>query len=370
MDRLGHLVTGVPPVTRYWFLLIVASATATSLGWCSSSTLHFVPTKAFSTQPWRLVSSFCHFDGLSFVLLVQLYYMMGSALDLESKFCTPLALFPPARLAALSPSKQKTLKHVTEAYATADYLHYLMSISALIVALVTLGYYKLGLNVRELSGVLDSVIWYIWCRQHPSSPVVIFGIFSIPGAYVPWCLTVFHGITQVDYAHQIYSVMLVDAATIRLAVYMPFLWSEFVNYTIGHLWWFTRDFLITRVYYDSNESRRKIASSPARQAQREYVGRHPLNTSDLLRLVLLPPWYWAILRRVEAMPESEEADGDDENGNDRVHNDDAPNQHDMHVQNEPHNNVDDVNVETVHQREHQPHGEHQNGLEDMAPIVA
>ena len=98
---------------------------------------------------------------------------------------------------------------------------------------------------------------------------------------------------------------------------MPFLWNEFVNYTVGHFWWFSRDFLLANVYFDKNEERRKIAWSETRQTQREYAGRGPLTTSDLLRLFMLPPWYWSILNRVEAMPESDENDENEQNQNDQ-----------------------------------------------------
>jgi Derlin-2/3 len=181
----------------------------------------------------------------------------------------------------------------------------MVSIAVLIVVLVTIGYYKLGINVSELSTVLDSVIWYIWCRQNPQSPVVIFGLFSIPGAYVPWCLTVMHALMQIDFAQQVYASLLLEASAVRLAVYLPFLWNELVNYSVGHFWWFSRDFLLANVYFDSNEQRRKIAWSETRRVQREYAGRGPVSTSDLLRLFMLPPWYWGILSRVEAMPENE-----------------------------------------------------------------
>ena len=317
MDRVGQLVTRVPPVTRYWLLLIIASATLTSLGWCSYKKILFTPQRTFWSQPWRLITAFCHFEGLSFSLLVRVYYMMGSALDLESKFTTPLSMFPPRRMARLSESKHATLRAMVEAYKIPDYLYYMASIAALIIVVVTIGYYKLGINVSELSTVLDSVIWYIWCRQNPQSPVVIFGLFSIPGAYVPWCLTVMHAITQIDFAHQVYASLLLEASAVRLAVYMPFLWNEFVNYTVGHFWWFSRDFLLANVYFDKNEERRKIAWSETRQTQREYAGRGPLTTSDLLRLFMLPPWYWSILNRVEAMPESDENDENEQNQNDQ-----------------------------------------------------
>lgn len=231
--------------------------------------------------------------------------MMGSALDLESKFNTPLWLFPPRRMARLSESKHAALRNIVEAHTTVDFLYYMVSIAVLIVVLVTIGYYKLGINVSELSTVLDSVIWYIWCRQNPQSPVVIFGLFSIPGAYVPWCLTVMHALMQIDFAQQVYASLLLEASAVRLAVYLPFLWNELVNYSVGHFWWFSRDFLLANVYFDSNEQRRKIAWSETRRVQREYAGRGPVSTSDLLRLFMLPPWYWGILSRVEAMPENE-----------------------------------------------------------------
>lgn len=257
--------------------------------------------------------------------------MIKAGVPLEQNFSTSLALFPQRRVARLSPAKRALLSAAIEERSTADFAYFVLWIAILIVAMSSWGFYKFGYKVFKLSDVLDSVFWYIWCLQNPDVGVgFVFGLVTVPAIYMPWCGTLLRWLYVEDFVSQFGAIVGFENILLRDTYFWPFVWSEFVGYAIGHVWWFTRDFLLTTIYFDKNEQRRVITWSQSRQEQRDYAGRSPPNAVELLRLVLLPPWHWQVLRRIENMdePVTTENDNIDDNQAEQAQEEDIRGQED------------------------------------------
>lgn len=75
-------------------------------------------------------------------------------------------------------------------------------------------------NLPFLSSSLAFVPIYVWSRRHPSTPISLFGIFTISAPYLPLALVLFSWVISGTW----------KAAT-----------GDLIGCAVGHLGWFLRD---------------------------------------------------------------------------------------------------------------------------------
>ena len=91
---MDAILANLPPITKGWCIAILSTATLLSANRLKLVNLLFVPDKALTTEPWRLITSFCTFRSLSIELFLEVFYVASSCGQLESRFTTELSLFP------------------------------------------------------------------------------------------------------------------------------------------------------------------------------------------------------------------------------------------------------------------------------------
>lgn len=109
MDRIFQWVSGIPPVTRYWSIAILSTSILTTLRIVLAVQFVFIVDKAFSSQPWRLITSFCYFDDLLIELIINIWFIIRSSRYLEEGFSTKIALFPPNTINTLNTDQRNFL---------------------------------------------------------------------------------------------------------------------------------------------------------------------------------------------------------------------------------------------------------------------
>ncbi|KAL4075140.1 Derlin [Scleroderma yunnanense] len=178
----------VPPVTRAWLLLSVATSLAVQCQVVTPLQLYFSYKSAFTnTQPWRILTTFFYFGPFSLDFVFHLFFFMRYSRMLEES----------------SFSNKK-----------ADYFWLLLLSSVMLLALSPL------FNLPFLSSSLAFVPIYVWSRRHPSTPISLFGIFTISAPYLPLALVVFSWMIS---------------GTWKAAA------GDLMGCAVGHIGWFMRD---------------------------------------------------------------------------------------------------------------------------------
>ncbi|KAK6457076.1 Der1-like family-domain-containing protein [Scheffersomyces xylosifermentans] len=292
MERVGDWVRGIPPVTRYWAVAIFATATAISLKLVSKTSLFFNAEKAFNNQSWRFFSSFFYFNELSVELLINIFFLVRSCRLLEESFFTRPALLP-SSAKKLNERQMDILQKYIDRNKSIDYFYFILQICVSIILLASYGHYRLGFKASTLLGVLlDDILLYIWCRSNPDLEVNMLGFFTIKTAYVPWFHTVLYGIMDGSLFKAIGDLLRGQFSFFESTM----MWRILMSYPLGHFWWFTREFLLSTLYHDPYDGRRK-----AREETLKLHKTNDLNIArDLLKALLLPPWYWVIIAKIKS----------------------------------------------------------------------
>ena len=81
-------------------------------------------------------------------------------------------------------------------------------------------------------------------------------------------------------------------------VLFPLVWFYVVSYGIGHVWWMMRELVVDRVHFDKNEERRILRA----ETMKMFGVRKVDVVRGVLRLVLLPPWYYTTLAWINMHP--------------------------------------------------------------------
>lgn len=300
MDGLLQLAARVPPVTRWWLASIVALSTATLAGLVHANYLLFVPEKALTTQLWRLVTAFCYFGDLLVETVLHIYFISQSFGLIEQSFSTTEAHIPRYYQLRLDATRRNRLQTSFDATKTVDFVHFLTIICVLIVAAVTVVFYTTQIALVQLGPILDRVMMYVWCRTNPQADVRVFGM-AFRAAYVPWIMLVASWVMSPEFGYDLYFLSSGTLKGLQQILQRPFVWHTAVCFGLGHFWWYTRDFLLEKVYYDVRSSRRewtwRVAAKYAQKQPARAVVRSWYRES-LLTLVL-PPWYWTILKNLE-----------------------------------------------------------------------
>jgi len=150
--------------------------------------LYYSPKVAFTHwEPWREVTNFFYFGTISLDFVFHLFFFMRYSRMLEES---------------------------SFANRAADYFWLLLQSAVLLIAISPL------VNLPFMSSPLAFVPIYVWSRRHPSTPISLFGLFTITAPYLPFALVAFSWLLN---------------GTWRGAA------GDLVGCAVGHLGWFIRD---------------------------------------------------------------------------------------------------------------------------------
>lgn len=289
MDQIWR---NLPPITKSWCVSIATTSALMSTNRFKLMNLIFLPDKAFSNQTWRLITSFCTFDELSMQLLFELFLVSDSCGKVEESFSTNPALIPERIINNFNDNQREVLNVYIERNRAIDFLYYFVQLGVSIIIGASLIHYKLGLTIASLGAVMCRVLIYIDAQNSPDELINIMGFFTFKKAYYPWIeaiLTIsLKGGLDEEFSNFVNGTYIIPRSLM--------VWFYLLIFTVGHFWWSTRDLLLPAVHhYDNNERRRKLK----RQALNKS-GVYKIDVvKEVLSLLLLPPWYWFILREIK-----------------------------------------------------------------------
>jgi len=181
-------VTQIPPITRGWLALSVLMSLAVQCQLVTTLQLYYSPKSAFSNaQLWRPVTTFFYFGPISLDFVFHLFFFMRYSRMLEES---------------------------SFANRKADYFWLLFLSSVMLLMLAPL------FNLPFLSSSLAFVPIYVWSRRHPSTPISLFGLFTITAPYLPVALVAFSWVLN---------------GTWKAAA------GDLLGCAVGHVGWFMRD---------------------------------------------------------------------------------------------------------------------------------
>ncbi|TFK40791.1 Derlin [Crucibulum laeve] len=181
-------ITQIPPITRGWLALSVLISLAVQCQLMTPLQLYYSPKSAFvNVQPWRAITTFFYFGSISLDFVFHLFFFMRYSRMLEES---------------------------SFANRKADYFWLLLQSAVMLLALAPL------FNLPFLSSSLAFVPIYLWSRRHPSTPISLFGLFTITAPYLPLALVAFSWVLS---------------GTWKAAA------GDLVGCAVGHIGWFMRD---------------------------------------------------------------------------------------------------------------------------------
>lgn len=287
----------LPQITKVWTGCIVLATLAAQFKTISPLKLMFSPEKAFSSQPWRLFTSFCYYGDILIPILLAIVSNIRWSKTLEEGYSVPMALFPPT-VAQFSQSQHQALQRAVVRHRSADYWYYLFLMAGSIIALTSVGYYHLNYSIPMSGYVLHEVLTYTAVKRDPTMEVAIFGLFNLRGLQIPLMSYVFEWMTSPQFSYQFQDLLRGRVAVVGEVARSALGWKMFVCLFLGHFWWFIYDEVFGNYYHDWDEARRAgRARNRARRAQMGGFGAVDWTRRGLL-VVLLPPWYWVIIHRL------------------------------------------------------------------------
>ncbi|KAK6197361.1 Der1-like family-domain-containing protein [Scheffersomyces amazonensis] len=286
MDRIGDWITSIPPVTRYWSMLIFAVGFYSSIAPENKMLVLFIPDKAFSSQPWRLITGFCYFGDLSLELVINMVLSLKAVRYLEESYTCPSSLFPTSIVNTLTPNQKAKLSGLRENYKTLDFLYLLVQICVSLLVLVTYAFYKMNYKILSPGLLLDDSLLYIWCRCNPNLIVPLFGIINLKIAYLPLCYTLIRSILEGIFLKDLDRLVHLDFSVFT----SMFAFRHATAYGVAHFWWYYRYFIIPKFYADE-----KLKTDLRHNTNAIYGVKKYDVVPNLIRLLVLPPWYWCTI---------------------------------------------------------------------------
>ncbi|KAF9463043.1 Der1-like protein [Collybia nuda] len=181
-------IVQIPPVTRAWLALSVFTSLAVQCQLVTTLQLYYSFRSAFiNAQLWRAVTTFFYFGPISLDFVFHLFFFMRYSRMLEES---------------------------SFANKKADYFWLLLLSSVMLLVLSPL------FNLPFLSSSLAFVPIYLWSRRHPSTPISLFGLFTITAPYLPVALVAFSWVLN---------------GTWKAAA------GDLAGCAVGHIGWFMRD---------------------------------------------------------------------------------------------------------------------------------
>jgi len=181
-------VSQVPPITRGWLALCIGTSLAVQCHLVTTLQLYYSPKSTWvHGQLWRAATNFFWFGPISLDFVFHLFFFMRYSRMLEES---------------------------SFANRKADYFWLLFLSSAMLLLLSPL------FNLPFLSSSLAFVPIYMWSRRHPSTPISLFGLFTITAPYLPLALIAFSWILNGSWKAAI---------------------GDLLGCAVGHVSWFMRD---------------------------------------------------------------------------------------------------------------------------------
>lgn len=292
MDRIFESVRQTPPFTRYWCMAMIVAGSLTHFKVVNPISLAFIPEKTFNGQPWRLVTSFCYHNVLSFELFLHVWIVFSFMQSVEEGFITKATIFPKSFSRLLVEQKER-LSLFAERNKTVDFLYFIVQIWATIVMANTYGYYKFNYRVVLMGDVLDGALVYIYCRTNPNLRLNLFGMFELRAVYMPLVNFLMAYVTSGEVFADLMAVVTGDFVNAFRMFKEESAWAYFLTYGVAHFWWFLREMLVPVIYHDHDSERSGLRDSTMAHygAKKHYVIR------EALVMLLLPPWYWVLAGR-------------------------------------------------------------------------
>ncbi|EGV65440.1 hypothetical protein CANTEDRAFT_102578 [Yamadazyma tenuis ATCC 10573] len=300
MENLHVLMQGLPPVSRYWAGGLMLAHAMVQFKLVPGARLEFSVSRAFSTQPWRVITSFFYYGPLSMNTLFSIYNTVQWSKLLEESFSLSRATFPDS-IAVFDEEQQQVLMRATRRLEPLDYFHYLVLMAVAVIGLSTYGSYVLGYPTPMMGGMLYEILTYILCRRNPQLQVGIFGIIVIRGIYIPLMSMVFALVSSEEF-----SILLqqLSAESFTMGslwnVLTTFaIWRGLVCISIGHFLWFVHSVLFDTIYDDRNNKRYSLRHGTVKRVQQAQQINYIDMTKTVMRWIMLPPWYWVMIHNIK-----------------------------------------------------------------------
>lgn len=292
VERLAQVVMETPPFTRFYMGSIILLSASTTVGFVLPSSLLFIPSKAFSYQPWRLITSFLYFGDLLFNLLVHLYFIRRSLGQLENSYTTKLSFLPQRWLVGLSEAQRARVEEFMEANKSVDFFHFVGLVCGGIIAMVTFGFNYRKILIFRLGMILEDVMLFISCKNNPELEFVFLLLFQIRSIYFPYVFTFIQWIFNGDMNNDTRDFPVSFSLGMATLMKSPYLWKFFICFTISHTWWYIHEVLMERVY--NHSTTRYSIHQEAIAKVRHGLGSNLVTKSyyELFQIVLLSPPYW------------------------------------------------------------------------------
>lgn len=157
-------------------------------------------------QPWRILTTFFYFGPFSLDFVFHLFFFMRYSRMLEeSSFANKKADY----FWLLLLSSMMLLVRC-----------YIPALGRSPILMITTQALSPLFNLPFLSSSLAFVPIYVWSRRHPSTPISLFGIFTISAPYLPLALVIFSWVIS---------------GTWKAAA------GDLIGCAVGHIGWFLRD---------------------------------------------------------------------------------------------------------------------------------
>lgn len=248
----------MPPVTRMWFLGIIAVSIGEQFHFVSDFQLVYSFTQAVGHREyWRFVTCFLYFGRLNLNLVYNTFFLIHYSQILEESFAMQAPPFPdnedqdnPDGRVRYHPTG--ITNFINKHAATLEYLWMLLLVSVSLLAVTS--YFKL---LGFLGPMLSNILIYIWARRNPDVNLSFLGVIVFTAPYLPWFMLLF-------------SVIMGSNGTLSgNDLSQPF--PELIPIVIGHAYFFLED-----IYPRLHNGRRLLA----------------------------PPWYW-VARSLTSTVEAE-----------------------------------------------------------------
>ncbi|CAK9441690.1 uncharacterized protein LODBEIA_P55580 [Lodderomyces beijingensis] len=308
---MDAVLANLPPVTKGWCIATITASLLIASHKIKHSNLLFMPGRAWSTQNWRLITSFITFGPLSFDLIFTLWQISSRCSKVETSFQTTAAHMPLSVIDSLNARQRQVLTAFIHRNKSLDFLWFFIQVSASVLVVATVVHYRFQVTMLELGQVLISALVYIDSKLSPHEQINFFGVFQLSNSYYPFlsaAITLLSSNEWVDTGSDIFGAgngAGVDGVggvgrgmwnTVKKWVTHPLMYYYLMSYGLGHFWWCCREFLLSSpLHYEEDERKRQL--------RRQTLLKYGIKKFDLVRealvILLLPPWYWIILSKIK-----------------------------------------------------------------------
>lgn len=288
MDVINVFDVSPSPVSMIWIGTIFASSISVYFNVLSPTKFTFA-TARLKQEPWRILLTFC-FLGPPLVGLVQNCYFVAKTVGLlEEVYVFSLGVVPQAWTRGLDETLRAKAREIIAQNRTRDFGYFMIQLGLSIAFTVwLLSYFGVASSIYFLGPPLQRVMLYIRCRLYPDQDINIMGI-EVKSKYAFLASQLLEFLISPEY----FKLMTLFPVNPSMAVLHLFssqiLYEAFLEFCIGHFWWYLRYFYLDVMYNDSQDEW-NIAYSKERQEN--------INFQEILRHVVTPFWYKKVMKKI------------------------------------------------------------------------